>query len=82
MNKEVGNFHIVRGNNFTLLSTGNLTILPRNKVAEVMYYGTEDFAASGIASPELSAQELDLLEMADELKNPARVTRCDQYSQL
>ena len=44
----------------------------RNKVAEVMYYGTEDFAASGIASPELSAQELDLLEMADEFKNPAR----------
>ena len=37
-----------------------------------MYYGTEDFAASGIASPELSAQELDLLEMADEFKNPAR----------
>ena len=45
-----------------------------------MYYGTEDFAASGIASPELSAQELDLLEMADEFKNPAKVTRCDQYS--
>ena len=56
--------------------------MPRNKVAEVMYYGTEDFAASGISSPELSAQELDLLEMAGELKNPARVTRCDQYSQL
>ena len=47
-------------------------LLPRNKVAEVMYYGSTDIAASGIASPEMSAQEIDFLEMADEFKNPAQ----------
>ena len=44
----------------------------RNKMAQVMYYGSTDLSSSGVVSPEMSAQELDFLEMAEELKDPAQ----------